>query len=57
MRNEISHEYSMRDISEIFEDVLNFSATLKDILKSAQSYIDKKFPEDEEAKNQEEDAG
>jgi hypothetical protein len=57
LRNEISHEYSMRDISEIFEDVLNFSATLKDILKSAQPYIDKKFPEDEKENSQEEDAG
>lgn len=44
LRNEIAHDYSMRDIAEIFRDVLKLSAELKNILKHAQSYITKKFP-------------
>lgn len=44
LRNEISHEYSMRDITEIFDDVLESTATLKDVIGSALTYIEKKIP-------------
>lgn len=42
LRNVISHEYSMRDLTEIFEDVLEYTATLKDIIGNVLSYIEKK---------------
>jgi len=48
LRNEIAHEYSMRDISEIFEDVLKCTEKLKIILASAQTYIHEKIPLDGE---------
>jgi hypothetical protein len=44
LRNEIAHEYSMRDITEIFDEVLKYTASLKDILESTLSYIEKKIP-------------
>jgi uncharacterized protein YutE (UPF0331/DUF86 family) len=44
LRNEIAHEYAMIDITEIFEEVLKYTAHLKDIIKSTLSYIDQKFP-------------
>ncbi len=44
LRNEISHEYSMRDLTEIFDDVLESTATLKDIIGNVLSYIEKKIP-------------
>lgn len=53
LRNEIAHEYSMRDIMEIFDDVLKHTATLKNILESAQTYIHKTIPAEE--KKEEED--
>lgn len=52
LRNEIAHEYSLREISEIFEDVLNFSAALKTLLAQAQSFIGQKFPEPPEDENE-----
>jgi len=46
LRNEIAHEYSMRNITEIFDDVLKYTAILNDILKSALPYIEKKIPDE-----------
>jgi uncharacterized protein with HEPN domain len=48
LRNEISHEYSMRDITEIFDDVLKHTANLKKIIDSALSYIEKNIPLNDE---------
>jgi hypothetical protein len=45
LRNEIAHEYSIRNITEIFDEVLKYTAILKNILKSAQTYIDTTIPE------------
>ncbi len=42
LRNEIAHEYSMRDITEIFDEVLQWTEVLIDILENAKAYIDKK---------------
>jgi uncharacterized protein with HEPN domain len=48
LRNEISHEYSLRDITEIFDDVLKHTGKLKEIIDSALAYIDKNIPLNEE---------
>jgi hypothetical protein len=48
LRNEIAHEYSMRDITEIFDDVLIHTGKLKEIIESALTYIDKNVQLNEE---------
>ncbi|HLP61331.1 MAG TPA: hypothetical protein VK186_20980 [Candidatus Deferrimicrobium sp.] len=47
LRNEIAHEYSMREITDIFEDVLKCTGNLKEIWTEAQNYIRDKIPLDE----------
>jgi len=44
LRNEIAHEYAMRDIIEIFNEVLNNTDSLKTIIESTIVYINDKFP-------------
>jgi hypothetical protein len=41
LRNDIAHEYCISDISEIFNDVLEYSEVLLRISKNVQDYIDK----------------
>jgi hypothetical protein len=48
LRNEIAHEYSMDEITEIFEDVLKCTGSLKTIWAGAQDYIRDKIPLDNE---------
>lgn len=44
LRNEITHEYKMSDITEIFEAVIEYSEKLLDIIEKAKNYaIDKKM--------------
>ena len=40
LRNEIAHEYSIEDISEIFENVLEYSGVLFEMIDSIKKYID-----------------
>lgn len=40
LRNEIAHEYCIEDISEIFEDVLEYSGILLEMIDSIKKYID-----------------
>lgn len=42
LRNEIAHDYSMRDITEIFDEVLKYTAFLKTTIDKTLSYIEKK---------------
>ena len=52
MRNEISHDYTMRDITEIFDDVLKQTANLQKIIDSAFSYIEKNIPMNDDEDNE-----
>jgi hypothetical protein len=45
LRNEIAHEYSSREITGIFEEVLDNTPILQEIIKSARSYIKKTIKE------------
>lgn len=40
LRNDIAHEYCIFDISEIFNDVLEYTEVLLKIAKKVQAYID-----------------
>lgn len=50
LRNEIAHEYSSRDVTEIFEEVLQNTPLLIKSIKSAKSYIKKNIPLEPEPK-------
>lgn len=39
LRNEITHEYKMGDITEIFEAVIEYSEKLLDITEKAKNYV------------------
>ncbi|MCP5104135.1 MAG: hypothetical protein GY950_12185 [bacterium] len=49
LRNEIAHEYSSRDVTEIFEEVLRYTPLLMGSIKSTKSYIKKNIPMDSES--------
>lgn len=39
LRNEIAHEYSLRDITEIFGDVLSYAGELKKAVAGTQAFV------------------
>lgn len=42
LRNEISHDYKMDDITEIFQSVLEYSNRLIEIIKKTKIFVEKK---------------
>lgn len=42
LRNEISHEYKIDDITEIFEAVIEYSDNLIEVIKSTKAFAEKK---------------
>ena len=44
LRNEIAHEYSSRDVTEIFEEVLQNTPLLIKSIEHAKSYVKKNIP-------------
>lgn len=43
LRNEISHDYNLKDITEIFKDVLDFSDKLLKIIENTKKFCKEKF--------------